>query len=308
VLQTCDGNGQWDSGVVCHLYCSAGACADPPSCIGLAESCGLPGSNENCCATPLVPQGSYNRSNDANYPATVSDFRLDRFETTVGRFRAFLNSYDAAPGSKPKTGDGAHPAISGSGWDAAWMLPATSGALKTAVKCNPTTQTWTDAVAGNENKPMNCLNWYEAFAFCAWDGGRLPTEAEWNYAAAGGDEQRQYPWSSPPSSIAIDSTYAVYNGAPIAPVGSTSAKGDGKWTQAGLAGGVWEWTLDWFAPPYSITPCNDCSLVSLANGTARIMRGGSWNGDASLLRTSFRSGFDPALHNEGVGVRCARTP
>jgi len=52
---------------------------------------------------------------------------------------------------------------------------------------------------------MNCVNWYLAFAFCTWASSRLPTEAEWNYAAAGGDEQRRYPWGNedPGADIAL---------------------------------------------------------------------------------------------------------
>src|SRR6185503_5212427 len=105
---------------------------------------------------------------------------------------------------------------------------------------------------------MNCVSWFEAFAFCAWDGGRLPTETEWNYAAAGGNEQRVYPWGAN-----IDLTKASYDcagdgsgtGTPncmfsdMLPVGSRSPQGDGKWGQADLAGNVWEWTLDWGATP-----------------------------------------------------------
>jgi hypothetical protein len=67
--------------------------------------------------------------------------------------------------------------------------------------------TWTDTVGPNENLPMNCVPWYKAFAFCVWDGGRLPTEAEWNYAATGGNEQRKYPWGS----TAPDDALAVFN-------------------------------------------------------------------------------------------------
>src|SRR4029079_6159203 len=87
------------------------------------------------------------------------------------------------------------PLIAGSGWQSAWDANLAAD-LKIAVKCSAMYQTWTDVPGGNENKPMNCINWYEAFAFCAWDGGRLPTEAEWNYVAAGGNAQRQYPWGS----------------------------------------------------------------------------------------------------------------
>ena len=62
------------------------------------------------------------------------------------------------------------------------------------------------------NAAINCVNWFEAYAFCIWDGGFLPTEAEWNYAASGGSEQRYYPWSAsfPPGATTIDETYASY--------------------------------------------------------------------------------------------------
>jgi len=62
----------------------------------------------------------------------------------------------------------------------------------------------------NPDVPMNCVDWYVAFAFCAWDGSRLPTEAEWNFAASGGTAQRIYPWSTAPGPV-IDSTFAWYN-------------------------------------------------------------------------------------------------
>ncbi len=68
-----------------------------------------------------------------------------------------------------------------------------------------------------KTKPINCLDWYTAFAFCAWDGGRLATEAEWNYAASGGSEHRYYPWSKPATSTAIDDSYAVYCGGNLQP-------------------------------------------------------------------------------------------
>ena len=312
--QSCDMNGQWHDEAVCSALmpvCIAGVCVQP-SCLGLASTCG-PGGNESCCTSSVVSGGTYNRSNDAAYPATVSDFRLDRFEITVGRFRQFVASY---PASKPVMGAGAHPLIAMSGWQAGWSasLAAGQAELKTAVKCDSTYQTWTDAVGGNENKPMNCIDWYEAFAFCAWDGGRLATEAEWNYAAAGGSEQRQYPWGA----AAPDKTHAVYDCTgdgsaagscavtDILNVGMKSAVGDGKWGQADLAGGVWEWNLDGYANPYLTPQCNDCATVTDASG--RVFRGGSWSSGASSLLSSVRGYYGPTDHYSFIGARCARTP
>jgi formylglycine-generating enzyme required for sulfatase activity len=316
--QSCDANGKWHDEAPCTAQtpvCIAGACGAPPSCAGLAPTCG-PGGNESCCAITAIPGGTYNRSNDAAYPAKVSDFRLDRFEVTVGRFRQFVASY---PGSKPAAGAGAHPLIAGSGWNTAWdkSLVADKDALTNAVNCSATFQTWTDAAGGNENKPMNCLAWYEAFAFCAWDGGRLATEAEWNYAAAGGDEQRQYPWGA----AAADNAHAVYEctgdgsassscaATDILNVGSKSMTGDGKWGQADLAGGVVEWILDWYHYPYVNLQCNDCATVTPGTSDIlRVVRGGSWSNDASYLPSSTRSAGGPPDHYNKFGARCARTP
>lgn len=314
--RSCDASGTWVNGNACEAVCSGGACLVPPSCAGLQSNCG-PGSNESCCASFVVPGGTYNRSNNASFPATVSDFGLDRFEITVGRFRKFVEAY---PGSKPAAGAGAHPLIAGSGWDAAWdsKLPADKAGLIANVKCDATYEMWTDTPGKNENKPMNCISWYEVFSFCAFDGGRLPTEAEWNYAAAGGDEQREYPWSNPPSANLIDASYAVYNclgdgppagqcaGDDILNVGSKSAKGDGKWGHADLSGSVYEWNLDWHANSYPSPFCNDCANV--LNGSDRVLRGGCWEYVESLLVSHVRNAYPPEVHGDFFGGRCARTP
>ncbi|WP_437989816.1 formylglycine-generating enzyme family protein [Sorangium sp. So ce145] len=315
--QRCDGRGAWEDAEPCGAAapaCDAGKCV-PRSCVGLAETCG-PDSNESCCATgEAVPGGTFNRSNDAAYPATVSGFLLDRFEVTVGRFRKFVEAY---PGSKPAAGAGAHPLIAGSGWDAVWAssLPADAAALKLAVKCDSSYQTWTDAAGDREHLPMNCLNWYMAFAFCAWDGGRLATEAEWNYAAAGGDEQREYPWSAPASTGTVDASHAVYDctgdgsasgecaSSDIQAVGSRSPAGDGRWKQVDLAGNLREWVLDWYGN-YS-NQCNNCA--NTASASSRVRRGGVFNRDASDQLSSARGGIDPSHGAYGLGARCARTP
>jgi formylglycine-generating enzyme required for sulfatase activity len=262
----------------------------------------------------LVPGGAFNRSYDRvdfldpNYPATVSDFYLDKYEVTVGRFRVFVNAGMGTQKTPPAEGAGAHPRIAGSGWNSAWNthLPANTAALKTALKCYAAYQSWTDTPGGNENKAVNCLDWYTALAFCAWDGGRLATEAEWNYAASGGSEQRYYPWSSPANSTAIDDSYAVYCGGTckLHNVGSKSPKGDGKWGHSDLGGNAWEWTLDWSAGTYPM-PCHDCAVVT--GGSYRAFRSGSNDDIAATLRSAVRHVYYPEYRGV-VGARCAGNP
>jgi formylglycine-generating enzyme len=225
--------------------------------------------------------------------------------------------------SPPPTGVGARTLngmASQAGWDPTWnaSLATDTTALVAAVKCITTYHTWTDATGTNEALPMNCITWYEAFAFCAWDGGYLPTEAEWNYAAAGGSEQRAYPWSNPASSVTIGCSYANYKiNTPAGMycvnlttggtnrVGSESPEGDGRWGHSDLAGNVGEWTLDWYASPYA-SECNNCA--NLTDASSRVRRGGNFDFEASGLRGALRSSnYTPTTRRSIIGVRCARS-
>lgn len=297
----------------------------PPSCAGLPATCGPSGTDDCCSIATPIPGGTYYRSYDVatddmfpdmSFPATVSAFKLDRFEVTVGRFRSFVTAGKGTQASPPANGAGVHARITGSGWDASWnsLLVSNAAALGAALQCDAQYQTWTTAPGTNEDLPINCVTWYEAMAFCAWDGGYLPTEAEWNYAAAGGAEQRAYPWSNPAGSTSLDCSDANYNpNYPSGPfcvsaggtnrVGSESPKGDGKWGQSDLGGNVDEWTLDWYAP-YSTT-CDDCAdLTSSGN---RVVRGSDWANASPTLRAGHRNYTTPTGNrDEKIGFRCAR--
>ena len=295
-------------------------CTSPSACPSL---CG-PSGNLSCCATTAmtgVAMASFYRSYDGvspgytsqDYPALVSDFRLDNYEVTVGRFRSFVAAYSQ---TMIASGAGKNPNNpSDHGWDATWnaRLEANQATLISALKCDATHQTWTDAPAAAESLPINCVDWYEAAAFCIWDGGRLPTEAEWNYAASGGTRQRIYPWGS----TEPDCSYANFHGGfggtnfCVAPgtggvnrVGSESPAGDGFFGQADLAGNVWEWVQDDYAEPYTISPCNNCSYST--GSASRVIRGGSFFTDASNLLTGKRNSNPVTAHSYQIGLRCAR--
>ena len=311
--------------------CAASVCAEPPSCKpggdGLSN-CG-PSGDQSCCTSTMAPGGTFFRSYDGvslgftsqAYPATVSAFRLDKYEITVGRFRQFVAAWNGS--WRPAAGAGTHTHLNSGmgaaatgggyemGWDAAWEsnLATTASVWGDAshLACSATQATWTSAANGKENRPINCLTWYEAYAFCIWDGGFLPSEAEWNYVAAAGSEQRVYPWSSPPSSTTIGCTYANYDNCVATGTNNVGSEpdGNGMWGHADLAGNVFEWNLDSHDDAYA-TPCSDCANVSVA--PKRVCRGGAFASAAGPVLVSSRLGVAQGARSWSIGARCARTP
>lgn len=288
--EACDDGGEADQdgcSVACEVELGYECAGEPSAC----RSCDGEVGARRC----KVAGGPFERGPDgARVLAGVSTFRLDELEVTVGRFRRFVAEFEGPPAP----GAGAHPEIANSGWRAEWnaALPTDRALLVATLHCGAQWETWTDEPGEHEDFPINCLSYFVAFAYCAAQGGRLPTEAEWEYAAAGGAQQRTYPWGESAPSTEL----ALFDADHIEPVGKRVA-GRSRYGQLDLAGSVWEWSLDWLTPyPAS---CDRCA--ELENGFERVLRGGYFLGGAELLRASYRFSTDPASSLGNVGARCA---
>lgn len=294
-----------------------------PSCTGMnGDEC----QGVSCCQSILVPGGTFpmgrsesgsdayqdgHNDEQPEHDATVDSFFLDTFEVTVGRFRRFVEAFDGTP---PDEGAGAIPSTPGSGWDSeiyGVYFPTTQAVLRQRLPQCGSNSTWSDVPSGRETTPMTCVAFNVAFAFCIWDGGRLPTEAEWEYAAAGGDENRLYPWgdASPDGTLA---NYSEGAGSLFVAVGSTPL-GGGRWGHQDMAGSVFEYVRDedsasWYAGDGN--SCNNCVNLPTESDFDMIVRGGQWHWDAAWLRSAAR--WFAAYSNgvgqfpEPIGFRCLR--
>ncbi|MGB7217604.1 MAG: formylglycine-generating enzyme family protein [Vicinamibacterales bacterium] len=151
------------------------------------------------------------------------------------------------------------------------------------------------------NHPVVVVTWAEAQAFCQAVGGRLPTEAEWEYAARGGRDGSIYPWGDQaPEDRAGAVNGAGFEGGGGRPVKTFAPNGFGLHD---MAGNAWEWVADW-SSRYGSDAATDPQGPS--SGVARGVRGGSYGDDSRNLRVSNRSANTPRSVNVNIGFRCAR--
>lgn len=285
-------DGHWAAPAGCtddKPICVGGECSTPASCGTLLGTCGTT-NPQNCCNAPVAEGATFNRYNKPAFPATISNVRLGRYEVTVARFRSFVAAGRGTATSAPAPGEGAHPKVASSGWQASYnaQLLANSTDLANALtNCAgfPNATYQPAGVIASNNKPINCVTWFEALAFCIWDGGRLPTVGELELATRGGAQQRAYPWGA----TAMDATLAFYCSskdgatlmscpAPDAPgmldVGS-KPNGAGRWGHLDLFGSMRDYGLDIWTPMPAM--CNDCVQTDTASSTTHAALGGSWS-------------------------------
>ena len=165
--------------------------------------------------------------------------------------------------------------------------------------CNPPFDEVDAAVQGDDH-PVVGISWYDAQAYCAWVGARLPTEAEWEYAARG-TEGRRYPWGNETPSCEV----AQYGSCDGDTVAAGSLPGGASWAGVlEMAGNVWEWVYDWYVSDYyGVSPRQNPEGPQ--SGSSKVVRGGSWGNGLLYLRGTTRDAFIPRNKYIYVGFRCA---
>ena len=147
------------------------------------------------------------------------------------------------------------------------------------------------------DQPRMCVTWYEAEAYATWRGGRLPTEAEWEYAARG-PKSSVYPWGD---TFGADRANVMNSVAPK-PVGSYPT--GASWVGArDMAGNAMEWVADWLDPTYYASSPKD-DPIGPATGTIKVEKGGWWGSNLFVARSAYRHYEDPPTYGDKhIGFR-----
>jgi len=211
-------------------------------------------------------------SSEQQHNIIVKAFKIDKYEVTFQRYQKCVSTGKCLP-------------------------PATGGALNYG---------W----EGVDKFPVNGVTWFQAKAFCEWEGKRLPTEAEWEKAARGTDG-RIYPWGdeAPSCEYAVmdraNAGYLGCNTGNTMDVGS-KPKGASAYGAMDMAGNLWEWTADWYDENYYAISVAE-NPTGPETGHYRTTRGGDFfSRQGYELRSTSRFPYEPSDYSIAIGFRCAK--
>lgn len=229
-----------------------------------------PANDASCVDNPMHPHVLTERPTHA---VTLSPYLIDLHEVTLGHYGECVADGDCTP--------------PGENW----------------AECNALAE-------DHDEHPVDCVTFEQGRAFCQWAAKRLPTEAEWEYAARGSDE-RIYPWGHQPPDCSRANLH--FNGAAgcgtvdTYAVGSLPA-GDSPFGVRDMCGNVAEFVADFFSDDYYENSVGT-DPQGPKTGTARVLRGGGYNYpiDPWIMRASSRTSYDSTVPSPQVGFRCAKS-
>jgi Uncharacterized conserved protein len=265
----------------------------PPAAIPLPDMVLVQGGTFRMGCTP--EQGE-DCDDDEKPPrqVTLSGFEIGKTEVTIGQFKAFIeDSGYRTDADKAGTSN----IWTGSTWETKsgvnWRCDASG-------KIRPETE---------YNHPVIHVSWNDAVAYCKWLSDktgkkfRLPTEAEWEYAARGGRKKRgEYKYAGSNDLAEVGWYTENTNDTGTRPVATKKANDLGLFD---MSGNVWEWCNDWYGDYAGEAQTNP---KGPATGSSRVLRGGSWNGNAQLCRVSSRDDGTPGIRGSILGFRLASSP
>lgn len=259
---------------------------------------------EDLMPMALVPGGTFVMGSDINdfqaapdemplHEVTLGTFYMDQYEVTVEQYAALLNRLGTYEEKCDRFDCAAPRRLAGY---TSYLLEEDLG--DGTVQYYPLT--------GFADYPINHVSWYGASVYCQSVGGRLPTEAEWEYAARGTDG-RVYPWGNEPP----NQERAVYQSEDydnLKPVDALP-RGASPFNIYGLAGSMWEWTADWYDENYYQESPAENPPGPVA-GITKVIRGGAWpnNNAKDRIRSANRNSLAPDFFSSTVGFRCVMDP
>ncbi|MFI5395336.1 MAG: ergothioneine biosynthesis protein EgtB [Candidatus Binatia bacterium] len=242
------------------------------------------------------PHGDWYDNEVPAHEVFVKDFLIDLHPVTNAQFAAFI----AAGGYKTQRW-----------WSAeGWAWRSAHGIVAPQYWCREAAGWWTAGFFGGTlapNAPVLCVSWYEADAYARWVGKRLPTEAEWEKAAAWDAANKQalaYAWGDAPPDHTRCNFERCFD--TTTPVGQfTTARSPSGCVD--MNGNVWEWTASPFAPYPRFEPYPYAGYSQpYFDGRHMVLRGGSWASRDTIVRNTFRNWYIPSMRRVFAGLRCAR--